>query len=76
LPDGFHIKKGDSVDYQPLPMGRMKFLWGDDAEEFRPERWLDKKGQFVPQSPCKFTAFQVGTMSQYHFEEYHCIKMF
>lgn len=59
LPDGFEIKKGDSIDYQPYPLGRMKFLWGDDAEEFKPERWLDKDGAFVPQSPFKFTAFQV-----------------
>ncbi|KAJ4759432.1 Cytochrome P450 704C1 [Rhynchospora pubera] len=60
LPDGFDIKKGDTIDYQPFPMGRMKFLWGDDAEEFKPERWLDKNGLFVPQSPFKFTAFQAG----------------
>ena len=48
------------VNYQPYPMGRMKFLWGDDAEEFRPERWLNEEGVFVPESPFKFTAFQVG----------------
>jgi cytochrome P450 len=59
LPDGFKVKKGDLVDYQPYPMGRMKFLWGDDAEEFKPERWHDKDGNFVPQSSFKFTAFQV-----------------
>ncbi|KAJ1702257.1 hypothetical protein LUZ63_002036 [Rhynchospora breviuscula] len=38
LRDGFCVKKGDLVSYQPYPMGRMKFLWGDDAFEFRPER--------------------------------------
>ena len=60
LPDGYAVKKGDMVNYQPYPMGRMKFLWGDDADEFRPERWLDDDGLFVPESPFKFTAFQVG----------------
>ncbi|KAL6651239.1 hypothetical protein ACP70R_010164 [Stipagrostis hirtigluma subsp. patula] len=60
LPDGFAIKKGDMVHYQPYPMGRMEFLWGADAEEFRPERWLDDGGVFVPESPFKFTAFQAG----------------
>nr|XP_011470440.1 PREDICTED: cytochrome P450 704C1-like isoform X1 [Fragaria vesca subsp. vesca] len=59
-PDGFSIRKGDMVIYQPYAMGRMKFLWGDDAEEFRPERWLDKNGQFQDESPFKFTAFQAG----------------
>lgn len=59
LPDGYAVKKGDMVNYQPYQMGRMRFLWGADAEEFRPERWLDDAGVFVPESPFKFTAFQV-----------------
>ncbi|XP_017978011.1 PREDICTED: cytochrome P450 704C1 isoform X2 [Theobroma cacao] len=59
LPDGFSVRKGDMVCYQPYAMGRMKFIWGDDAEEFRPERWLDEDGMFQPESPFKFTAFQV-----------------
>ncbi|XP_061347254.1 cytochrome P450 704C1-like [Gastrolobium bilobum] len=60
LPDGYSVKKGDMVSYQPYAMGRMKFIWGDDAEEFRPERWLDHNGIFQPESPFKFTAFQAG----------------
>ncbi|KAK6260788.1 hypothetical protein SCA6_015262 [Theobroma cacao] len=60
LPDGFSVRKGDMVCYQPYAMGRMKFIWGDDAEEFRPERWLDEDGMFQPESPFKFTAFQAG----------------
>ncbi|VAH57137.1 unnamed protein product [Triticum turgidum subsp. durum] len=60
LPDGHAVRRGDMVNYQPFAMGRMKFLWGDDAEEFRPERWLDGDGVFVPESPYKFTAFQAG----------------
>ena len=59
LPDGFSVRKGDMVSYQPYAMGRMRFVWGDDAEEFRPERWLNEKGLFCPESPFKFTAFQV-----------------
>ncbi|XVF79926.1 hypothetical protein PTKIN_Ptkin15bG0029400 [Pterospermum kingtungense] len=59
LPDGFSVRKGDMVSYQPYAMGRMKFIWGDDAEEFRPERWLDEDGMFQQESPFKFTAFQV-----------------
>ena len=59
LPDGFSVRKGDMVAYQPYAMGRMKFIWGDDAEDFRPERWLDENGSFKLESPFKFTAFQV-----------------
>ncbi|OMP00542.1 Cytochrome P450 [Corchorus olitorius] len=60
LPDGFNVRKGDMVAYQPYAMGRMKFIWGDDAEEFKPERWLDENGMFRPENPFKFTAFQAG----------------
>ncbi|KAJ6851147.1 cytochrome P450 704C1-like [Iris pallida] len=60
LPDGCDIKKGDVVCYLPYSMGRMKFLWGEDAEVFRPERWLDDDGTFQPDNPFKFTAFQAG----------------
>lgn len=60
LPDGFDTKKGDIVFYMPYAMGRMKYLWGEDAENFRPERWIDANGLFQPESPFKFTAFQAG----------------
>ncbi|PON59995.1 Cytochrome P450, E-class, group IV [Trema orientale] len=60
LPDGFSVRKWDTVSYQPYAMGRMESLWGDNAEEFRPERWLDENGLFRPESPFKFTAFQAG----------------
>ncbi|KAK2996778.1 hypothetical protein RJ639_025624 [Escallonia herrerae] len=60
LPDGFSVRRGDMVAYQPYAMGRMRFIWGDDAEDFRPERWLDENGSFQQESPFKFTAFQAG----------------
>ncbi|PRQ59927.1 putative abieta-7,13-dien-18-ol hydroxylase [Rosa chinensis] len=59
-PDGYSIKKGQLVIFQPYSMGRMKFIWGDDAEEFRPERWLDENGNFQEESPFKFLAFNAG----------------
>ncbi|KAM0069200.1 putative abieta-7,13-dien-18-ol hydroxylase [Helianthus debilis subsp. tardiflorus] len=59
LPDGYKIKKGDGVGYMAYPMGRMTYIWGEDAEDFRPERWLNN-GVFQPETPFKFTAFQGG----------------
>lgn len=58
LPDGHKLKKGDGVYYLAYGMGRMCSIWGEDAEEFRPERWLNN-GVFESQSPFKFIAFHV-----------------
>ncbi|KAK4267743.1 hypothetical protein QN277_024483 [Acacia crassicarpa] len=59
LPDGYRVKKGDGVFYMAYAMGRMPYIWGPDADEFRPERWL-KDSIFQPESPFKFTAFHAG----------------
>jgi cytochrome P450 len=43
-PDGnapLFIKKGQLVGWSVWAMHRRKDLYGEDAEEFRPERWLD-----------------------------------
>ncbi|KAK7260288.1 hypothetical protein RIF29_26217 [Crotalaria pallida] len=59
LPDGHKVKKGDGIYYLAFGMGRMSSIWGEDAEEFRPERWLNN-GIFQPESPFKFIAFHAG----------------
>lgn len=59
LPDGAEVKKGDGINYMAYAMGRMTYIWGEDAAEYRPERWLDEDSIFRPESPFKFTAFQV-----------------
>ncbi|XP_058751664.1 cytochrome P450 704C1-like isoform X1 [Vicia villosa] len=59
-PDGYNVRKGDLVSFQPYVMGRMKFLWGEDAEIFRPERRFDENGNLKRESSFKFTAFQAG----------------
>ncbi|KAI4356829.1 hypothetical protein L6164_000816 [Bauhinia variegata] len=59
LPDGYRLKKGDGVYYMAYAMGRMSSIWGDNAEEFQPERWLNN-GIFQPESPFKFISFHAG----------------
>ncbi|KAI4354915.1 hypothetical protein L6164_003740 [Bauhinia variegata] len=59
LPDGYKLNKGDGVYYLAYAMGRMPYIWGNDAEEFQPERWL-KDGIFQPESSFKFIAFHAG----------------
>lgn len=63
LPDGTKVKKGSLVVYVAYAMGRMTALWGADACDFKPERWL-KDGVVQPESPFKFTAFQDFLKSQ------------
>ncbi|WOG92023.1 hypothetical protein DCAR_0311279 [Daucus carota subsp. sativus] len=59
LPDGYRVKKGDNVYYIAYAIGRMSNIWGDDAKDFKPERWLDN-GIFQPESPFKFIASHAG----------------
>ncbi len=45
-PDGnspIFVRKDEQVDYSVHVMHRRKDLWGQDAEEFKPERWVGKK---------------------------------
>jgi len=62
LPDGHRVSKGDNIYYISYAMGRMTYIWGQDAEEFKPERWL-KDGVFQPESQFKFISFHVCTLS-------------
>ena len=63
LPNGQRVIKGDGMNYMIYAMGRMKYLWGEDAEEFRPERWL-VNGVFQQESHYKFIAFNVSTIEK------------
>lgn len=37
------VKKGTTVVSNIYALHRRKDIWGDDADEFRPERWLEGK---------------------------------
>ncbi|KAJ3118678.1 hypothetical protein HDU96_010008 [Phlyctochytrium bullatum] len=60
LPGGIHIPAGTELNWLPYCMGRLTKIWGDDAEEFRPERWFDEQGHLKHESPFKWTAFNAG----------------
>ncbi|CAL1375304.1 unnamed protein product [Linum trigynum] len=61
LPTGVHVPAGSAVTYSIYSMGRMKFIWGDDCSEFKPERWLSPDGtKFEGHDAYKFAAFNAG----------------
>ena len=59
-PDGTHIKKGDTVSWSSYAQGRSSKIWGADAKDFKPERWITNDGQLVRESQGKWTAFHAG----------------
>ncbi|CAI5728397.1 unnamed protein product [Peronospora destructor] len=61
LYEGTFIKAGTRVILPHYSMGRMLTVWGPDASEFKPERWLDPTmSKIKVVSPFKFSAFLGG----------------
>lgn len=38
-----YVRKGQEIGYHVYVLHRRKELWGEDADEFRPERWAGRK---------------------------------
>lgn len=60
LPDGTVIRKGDEILWQPFCQGRHEKVWGADAKEFKPERWLNEEGNLIRAEPGAYVAFHLG----------------
>jgi cytochrome P450 len=41
LPSGVECKPGTIVNWTPYSLGRSEKIWGEDAVQFRPDRWND-----------------------------------
>jgi cytochrome P450 len=59
-PDGTYIKKGDNIGYHSFCQARLEKLWGVDAKEFKPERWILEDGTLKEEEPGKWTVFHIG----------------
>mmetsp|Transcript_102457 Transcript_102457/g.181990 ORF Transcript_102457/g.181990 Transcript_102457/m.181990 type:complete len:517 (-) Transcript_102457:50-1600(-) len=57
LPDGTFVPAGAVVQFNPYVMARDKELWGENAAEFWPDRWLEMK---EPPSPYLYAVFNAG----------------
>ncbi|KAI9689374.1 MAG: hypothetical protein M1822_010025 [Bathelium mastoideum] len=53
------IPKNTSLSISPWALHRSFKLWGEDAKEFKPERWLNG-GATVPRELCTFISFGAG----------------
>ncbi|KAF9965338.1 hypothetical protein BGZ70_005028 [Mortierella alpina] len=55
-PDGTKVYKGEFVSWSSWTMGRSTKIWGSDAKEYQPERWM------VGEKPSatKFPGFHAG----------------
>ncbi|KAG8779170.1 hypothetical protein FRC12_024604 [Ceratobasidium sp. 428] len=57
----FYVPKGTNTSYSVVHMHRRKDLWGPDAEEFDPERWIDDRlKKYVTPNPFIFLPFNAG----------------
>jgi cytochrome P450 len=55
------IQKGQRVGVSAYAMARNPRVWGPDAAEYRPERWIDAKtGELLTFPATKFFAFSAG----------------
>ncbi|GAA5998531.1 uncharacterized protein JCM10292_002763 [Rhodotorula paludigena] len=60
LPNGTRIEKGDTVFWSDWIMARDTSIWGPDAGEFNPDRWVDADGSLKKESQWKAHAFNGG----------------
>lgn len=50
------VPSGSMVTFSIMALHRRKDLWGEDAEEFHPERWEKERASWVSQVPFPFFA--------------------
>lgn len=59
LPDGTSLPKSSIVLWCTWAMNRSKVTWGEDADSFRPERWLTN-GKLITKTASEFPVFNGG----------------
>ncbi|KAK2413777.1 alkane hydroxylase MAH1 [Trifolium repens] len=60
FPSGHMVESNSRIVYSLYSIGRMEKIWGEDCLEFKPERWISKKGGIIHVPSYKFIAFNAG----------------
>ncbi|XP_010450996.1 PREDICTED: alkane hydroxylase MAH1-like [Camelina sativa] len=60
LPSGHKVDADSTIIIFLYAMGRMRAIWGEDAAEFKPERWVSETGGLRHESSYKFFSFNAG----------------
>ncbi|CAN7109358.1 unnamed protein product [Brassica rapa subsp. narinosa] len=60
LPSGHKIDANSHVIIPIYALGRMRSVWGEDAWEFKPERWISETGGLRHEPSSKFLVFNSG----------------
>jgi len=59
LPDGTYLPKTAVLLWCTWAMNRSRLIWGPDADEFRPERWLED-GNLISKTASEYPVFNGG----------------
>lgn len=60
LPDGTRLPNTSVVVWCIWAMNHSKNIWGPDAHEFKPERWIDENGHVIAKTAAEFPVFNGG----------------
>ncbi|KAF8048120.1 hypothetical protein N665_2668s0003 [Sinapis alba] len=60
LPSGHKVEAHSKIVICIYALGRMRSIWGEDALDFKPERWISDSGDLRHEPSYKFMAFNAG----------------
>ncbi|WZZ86845.1 alkane hydroxylase MAH1-like [Brassica napus] len=60
LPSGHKVEADSKIFISVYALGRMRSVWGEDASEFKPERWISENGGLKREPSSKFLVFSAG----------------